>query len=379
MPCGGSKPRLPVNGTVVQITAKRERKEPAKPKLIDYHCDVCGYSGASKKHTCKPKPIAWQETRARICKRCPYDVDDVCTLYKSQHPDRDALVSIGVTIPYAKCPAGLWNRVELTCEKCQSVTYSESGVDRCKVCRWQPHNKISLPTIVRLKDEEPYTPTQPLAVVTLAVGQKTIDVHAITGTQMQRYAERCDADYHAILDDQCPRYPLANKFRLANLTQHYDRVLFLDADVWIKPDVPNIFETLPAGSVWMHPDRTMQSDPDYLISTYASVAQQQQVEPIADFACYNTGVVLFDREHRDMWTAMPLPSPTSHLTEQIWVEYMLRRLAIPVQSMPTVWNTQYWFSRFIDHEPAAYFVHLAACPHEERIYRLRKLAFASQK
>lgn len=378
MGCGS---RAKFNTDPVQISTRKPREERPKPeppkakKLIDYHCDKCGYSGVREKHVCEPKPIAWIETRGKTCARCPYAVDDICTLYKSQHPDRDAVISIGIEIPYAACPAGMWPRVELSCTECGSITFDEKGVVRCKSCKHQPPRKVSLPYLARLKPEQPLPATRPNAIITLAVGQRALDVHAITGPQMAAYAERIGADFHAITDDQHPAYPLANKFRLQTLAANYERVLYLDSDVWVRASAPSIFDAFAAGKVWMHADRPHQANYNSFVVNYATIAKQQNVDPIVDYDCFNSGVVLFDREHLAMWSEPPLPAPKQFLTEQIWIEYNLRRQPQPVGKLPTEWNTQWWFADFNSREDAAYFIHLAACPHEERIYRLKRLAF----
>lgn len=381
MGCPGR--RLPPSGTIVQIERKprAERPKPDKVlrKIIDHHCDLCGYVGPHPQHVCTPKQVAWQETRQAMCNRCPYSRNDVCTLYKSLHPDRDCVISVGIKMPFAWCPAGLWQRTELTCPECESVTFDGKGVHKCKSCGWKPERKVSLPYITTMRPEKPYEPIKPIAIITLAVGQKALDEHAITGPQMAAYAERCNADFHAITDDQHSSYALANKFRLKTLAAKYDRVLFLDADVWVRSTAPNIFEQFDPSQVWMHVDRPHQANRDSFIANYATIAKQQQIEPITDYDCLNSGVVLFSREHLGMWSEPPLPAPKQFLTEQIWIEYNLRRQGFAVGKLPTEWNTQYWFSDFAARESSAYFVHLAACKHEERVYRLRKLMFASRE
>lgn len=222
--------------------------------------------------------------------------------------------------------------------------------------------------------EKPFVANNTFAIFTLAVGPNSLDQHAITGPQMAAYASRVGADFHAITDDQHPAYPLANKFRLKTLAANYERVLFLDADVWVRSTAPNVFEEFAADKVWMHSDRSHQVNYDSLIINYVTIARQQRVPRIIDYHCYNSGVVLFSKQHIDLWTAPPLPSPTQFLTEQIWIEYMTREASIPVGHLPTEFNTQWWFRDFAAREPHAHFVHLAACSPEERIIRLQKLA-----
>jgi hypothetical protein len=225
-----------------------------------------------------------------------------------------------------------------------------------------------------IQQDKPIMATKPFAIFTLAVGEQSIEQHALTGPQMEAYADRVGADYHVINDDHYPHYSLANKFRLRTLAANYDRALYLDADVWIRPTAPNVFEQFSADKVWMHADRKHLENPDSLIINYVTIASQQRVARILDYDCLNSGVVLFSRDHLHLWTPPPIPAPIQYLTEQIWIEYTVRLKSIPVGHLPTELNTQWWFPDFEEREPSAEFVHLAACPHKERMERFRELA-----
>jgi hypothetical protein len=251
-------------------------------------------------------------------------------------------------------------------------------VVRCKSCGYSPQRKVSLPHIVRLAPEKPLTPVNNLAVITLAIGQKAIDIHAITGVFMEAYAKRCGADYHVISDDQSPRYPLANKFRLETLAANYERTLFLDADVLVKSDAPDIFKSHPSGSVFIHPD-AVHNYPSLEFSRREMIVtcKEQQIDQF-EARMLNTGVVLFDREHVGIWAAPKLPSGVRHLAEQMHVESNIVRSGMPQRDLEPQWNWQWYFKDFDDWQANAHFIHLAACPHEERIYRLRKLAHANR-
>lgn len=381
MGCGGSRTALPPSGTMVQITKKERPKveQPPARKLVDYHCDLCGYVGVSLSHVCKPKPITWIETRGKTCARCPYNVENICTLYKSQHPERDAVVSVGVEIPYAACPAGLWPQVEYTCDDCGSVTFNEKGVIECKSCKKKVPRKVSLSHVVTLNLEMPLPATTYNAIVTLGVGFGTQELLELTLPQMQKYAERCGADFHVISDDHYPRYSLANKFRLHHLTQNYARTLFVDADVWIRSDAPDIFEANEPGFVWIHPD-TSRHEPNvgHAKGEMEMLCKEHLVEPFIA-RMLNSGVVLFDREHADIWKPPVRPLGMRHISEQMWVEHNIVRSGHEQRDLDSRFNWQWYFPEFAEKEHEAYFVHLAACPHEERIYRLRKLAYESRK
>ena len=72
--------------------------------------------------------------------------------------------------------------------------------------------------------------------------QQLLDV---TRHSIQKYAEKCGADYIELKDDQHPTWPMANKYRVYNVSSVYDKTLYLDCDVMIKDDAPNLFELTP--------------------------------------------------------------------------------------------------------------------------------------
>lgn len=110
----------------------------------------------------------------------------------------------------------------------------------------------------RLLHDMHYALTQPerlpkasstLAVVSIASGSH-LSTLAQTWGLRRAYAERVGADAIDLTDDRWPDYPMANKWRLGNVfAAGYERVLYVDSDVVIKPDAPNIFEAVPADAV----------------------------------------------------------------------------------------------------------------------------------
>lgn len=377
MGCAGKKfhKGLVQLSAVPKETAERKPREPKarrEPPRVDYHCEVCGHTGPHPKHRCPGKRlVGYQQTRQSACNRCSYAEDDVCTLFKSQHPDRDCLISVGVEIPRAACPAGFWPAVELKCERCQSVTFNEKGATKCQQCGFTAQCTVSHPYRVKLREEDPLPATRDTTIVTIAAGQNALDLLALTGPRMQEYAERCGVDFHAITDDQHPEYPFANKFRLRHLVANYRRVLFLDADVFVKRTARNIFEELPDNILWIHEDYTHNETKAWIQRESKITAEQQKV-PMIKLRMFNTGVVLFNNQHADIWAPPPLPAPPRYLTEQTWVEYNIRRMNPPFGFLDTRWNTQYWMKRFKEYLPSANFIHLAACPHSDRMYHLTK-------
>jgi hypothetical protein len=389
MGCGGS-PRFSNELVQIQgmpITAKqsteprqtrRSRGRPAKAPRVDYHCEICGHTGPHKEHSCPGlRPVSYHYDRLAKCNYCKYNEERLCTLYKSQHPDRDCNIDVGIAMPEARCPAGLWDRVLLKCDNCKSVSFNENGIGHCPKCGNTPPRNIAMPFKITNTTEPPLEATRDLAIITIAAGQEALELLELTGPPMRAYAEKCGADFHVITNNLHPEYPIANKFRLKHLVANYKRVLFLDVDIWIRPSAENLFEQVPEGTIGIHLDMPYLRGTKWVEGEAALTASQQKVDPVK-LMVLNTGVVLFDTDHADIWTHPPLPAPHRHLTEQTWVEYNIQRKGYPLTLLDIQYNTQYWMPRFKSLEPAAKFVHLANAEHSHRIYQFRKYQWSER-
>ena len=121
-----------------------------------------------------------------------------------------------------------------------------------------------------------------------------------------------------------------------------------------------ILDLILVGDVGIHDD-------------FPYLARSQGIEPIA-WRYLNSGVVLFDREHSDLWDPPRNVFITSHTIEQTWVEQSIRRRAYPIHSLELRWNTQWWQPSFGENAKRAYVVHLANAPHIERIAILLRMS-----
>jgi predicted RNA-binding Zn-ribbon protein involved in translation (DUF1610 family) len=391
MGCSARKSESPelvqIGGAARGVTARRSAIEeisgkkiakpaPAKAR-IDFHCPDCGAHRAAYpnyRHKCEPGPIAYQIDRESICERCPSNSDGVCMELKAIQPDRPCLIHVGIEIPTARCPAGRWLRVRWNCDQCGSSVFNEKGLERCPVCH--PIKKQTPDTVpIAFSLDPPAEPNHPLAVVSVATGQKAIDLSKITWPRFRQYAEFIGADFIGINDDRCPDYPLANKFRVGAITRKYDRAVFLDTDIWLRSNVGNLFEQFEPGAVWMHPDtnKLLPGHQEWMDSQTARMAAEQLIKSPPASKCYNSGVVIFDGQDSGIWDPPPILIGTNHVSEQWWVEYRSQYFAT-VRDLPPEFNTQWYWWDFRKLEPTAKVVHLANCPHDERLSRMKTYA-----
>jgi hypothetical protein len=225
--------------------------------------------------------------------------------------------------------------------------------------------------------DEPLVPSKPRLVITMAIGDKAQEMLQYTGPQMQSYADRCGADFVAIADDGAPGFPIANKWRLHQLARNYDRVLFVDSDLWIKNDTPNVFDIVPRGKIGIYCEYGGLRDIKNL-GWLDAESQQTAMDTGQEFfptESFNTGFVVFDGGHSDIWEPPWGAIRRRHLAEQTCVEYRIKQHEYSVHRLPILWNTQYWMDGFEEKSKDAHCIHLSTCSHGERIARLQALVF----
>jgi hypothetical protein len=373
MGCKGSKPKLVQLGIV-------KRTKPAAMRGSDFYCADCGFSMQNAPenlaHTCRVAALPqWAIDRQSICDGCSQNVDDVCQVYKQLHPDRDAVVSVGAKMPLAKCPLGKWQKQAHRCSICSRITYGEQS---CRYCREQlerdTHNVTSQGVYVPSRFTYAVKHKQSkLAIVTMAVGKQSLELAAITLPRLRDYADACGADLHVITQDECPGYPLANKFAAKNIVAAYERTAWIDIDAWVHDLESNIFDAHEPGHVHMHRDLPHSSIPDGLKGELTSVKQSQRNSHPLTYHCLNTGVVVLDRKHAAIYDPPVYRVPTHHLSEQTWIEIQTQLKRTHVKPMETIWNTQFWLKDFWDRVPSAKIIHFASCPHDQRLKLLTEL------
>lgn len=220
--------------------------------------------------------------------------------------------------------------------------------------------------------DKPITRTSRFAVVSVCVGPGYQKLRDITWPRFKEYANYVNADFIGIDDDQFPAYPIGNKFRVGTLTQYYDRVLFLDADVWLMHDVGNLFQIFYPGVIWMHEDWHSLPDTNWIAEEMKQMKIEQGIVRKRPSRCFNTGVVIWDDQHSSMWNPPPKRIGTRQISEQFWVEYQAQFMEM--RKLPSIYNFQYYRTDFNEKLKYAKIIHYANAPLNIRIENLSKHA-----
>jgi len=83
-------------------------------------------------------------------------------------------------------------------------------------------------------------------VLTMSMKEFPSTVGIIANKYIKLYAESIDSDF-AIMEDKDSIYDVVcyNKFQISELLNEYERVLFIDNDIFVKKNSPDIFKIVP--------------------------------------------------------------------------------------------------------------------------------------
>lgn len=201
-------------------------------------------------------------------------------------------------------------------------------------------------------------PTKPNALITIATGGYD-EILNMTEPGLKQYADYINADYIKITNTTQDWWGL-EKFRLKDYTQYYDRILFMDSDIFIRDGAPNIFDIIPKDKfgIFQEKEDLEQILKDILSREYRAMCRVLDME-VYQRLFINTGVMVFNSQHNEIFTAPTKPFKCYHCAEQDIVENHLLRTQTPLYFLPFKFNCQIWSPRFKASERDAYFIHFS--------------------
>lgn len=146
------------------------------------------------------------------------------------------------------------------------------------------------------------------AVVTLCIGSAYGKLAEATHPTLKAYADKIGAEFVVIRTRVLPaNVPIGyEKIQLAGLLDQYDRIVFMDTDLIVRPDTPSLFEFVPEGwfgafneGDWMEREAVYGPAVDAL--------QMSLLKP-KDWGkrYYNTGVMVFEKQHKEIFQKPPV-------------------------------------------------------------------------
>lgn len=190
---------------------------------------------------------------------------------------------------------------------------------------------------------------------------------------MCEYAKRCDADFHELRDNTRP-HPHYAKYDLLTyaFVAGYQRVLFVDADIYIRKSAKSIFDHYRNAALNEFPhmqDKFRNKVTDYIQTIH------DKTYPRGTY--YNTGVMVFNRE--GLTKLMPFLQNSKHARGIFWeqeeLNYFFWKGKVMDNSLHAVWNQFIWRQSKEPKElDAAHFLHASGIREvKRRVARLKSV------
>lgn len=202
-------------------------------------------------------------------------------------------------------------------------------------------------------------------VLTIAIGDYYGSLAEISHSTLKEYAKKINADFLNISEVKISQTtPHWEKFIISDLLKQYERILYLDTDLIVRLDTPNLFDEVPYFDLGMFnegpytEDRTIafqQTCYDYGVSC-----------PEWDGKYYNSGVMVISRAHKDIFKKPE--EEKFNFYEQTYINMKIAMTQTPIHSL------QYWFNRMSCMDPyigenrhASYIIHYAGFPQPQNL------------
>jgi len=201
-------------------------------------------------------------------------------------------------------------------------------------------------------------------VLTIAVGEKYKQVADITHESIKQYANKINAEFLCIDEDyksdstDKSNTSHWNKFQINTLLDKYDRILYIDTDIIIRNDCPNLFNIVPENKIGMFNEGKYETRFQPL-----EEAVKAYNEKINDWEghYYNTGVIIISKQHKGLFTLPEIIHPLA-MFEQSYINLQLMKYKdkYPVFDLDYKFNRMNLMDKLIGESRfASYMIHYA--------------------
>ena len=138
------------------------------------------------------------------------------------------------------------------------------------------------------------------AIVTICIGDQFKKLAELTHPTIKAYADRIGTDF-IIIDQKkiSNKFLHYEKFQIYDLLGKYHRIIFMDSDLIVRPDCPDLFEIVPEHCLGIFNEGTFV--PGIMEVVRDACVKYKISIPKWDGQYYNTGVMVLSRLHRQIF------------------------------------------------------------------------------
>lgn len=198
-------------------------------------------------------------------------------------------------------------------------------------------------------------------VLTISIGDYHNEIAKLTLPSIKRYAKKIGADFLNI-NEFNPQYITQkwNKFHIHDLLNQYKRILYLDIDILIREDTPNLFDIVPEDKLGMFNEGRYAPRLEYL---------QQAAEYYGETLnkwngkFYNSGVMVITRKHKHIFK---MPKGIDFVeTDQPFINLRIQNDKVDMFDLDYKFNRMDILDKFCGISRLdSYIVHYAGAPKE---------------
>lgn len=194
-------------------------------------------------------------------------------------------------------------------------------------------------------------------LLTIAVGEVYQKMAEHTHPTLKKYADRIGADFLVIDESNCITAHW-EKFQIFYLLNKYDRILYIDTDIIIRDDCPDLFELVPRGKLGAFNEAPFTER----VLAMNNASMQYQI-PITRWngKYYNTGVMVISARHNNIFRKPMQEIDNFH--EQSYLNLQIAKRGVDMYDLPYLFNRMSCMDRFTGEERlASYIIHYAGAP-----------------
>jgi len=203
------------------------------------------------------------------------------------------------------------------------------------------------------------------AIVTVAIGD--VPYFKYAEPLMRHYAKKIGADFIVIDNRSMPdRKPNIEKWRTYHLLDKYVKVLYLDADILINPNSPNIFELVGMGVIGVVDNELAY---DRVLDLERNVMQLENGYINWHRKFPNSGVILADFTHKQIFHDLGNRKikNVGRWVDNTIFNYLLYESKLPIKYLDMRWNFLETFKHFNIPPEEVHFMHFAGGGLDNRI------------
>ena len=212
-----------------------------------------------------------------------------------------------------------------------------------------------------------------VAVVTIAVGDIYKKISNLTHPLLKKYADKIKADF-IVINESSLSSPHWEKFnKIYTLLNDYERIIYLDSDIIVRDDCPNLFNIVPKSEIGLFNEAPFTSQ------RHLSLIDSCKAYDIKlknwNGRYYNTGVMVVSRCHKQLFKK-PEKEIFSFYEQGYFNAILSQKLEeagneLAVFELPYDFNRMTCMDQFIGiHRLASYIVHYAGYPSLEFVLNL---------